>query len=139
MKRVCPKCDIPLFLLHLKDIEIDFCDRCHGLWLDAGELEALLRRTGAPTDDPLLRFQQQAGVKPSGRQHLCPRCDEPLREIQVKQSGSAALTLDKCPLGHGLWFDSEELQRLLEMFPAGNGAENTIHCLNELFGKNLKH
>lgn len=138
MVPVCPKCDVPLFILHFKDIEVDFCDRCRGLWLDAGELEALLERTGACADDPLLHFQQQRGVLPNGRPHLCPRCDEPLREIQVERAGSPSLTLDRCPRGHGLWFDADELQRLLSMFPPESGAGKTIDHLNELFGMKSK-
>ena len=139
MIRVCPKCDVPLLILHFKDIEIDFCNHCHGLWLDAGELEALMQQTGANTDDPLLKFQQQNGIQPNGRPHLCPRCDAPLHEIPVEQTGSPRLTLearlrlDKCPRGHGLWFDADELQQLLAMFPAESGAGKTIDYLNELF------
>jgi Zn-finger nucleic acid-binding protein len=133
MIRVCPKCDVPLFVLHFKDIEIDFCDRCKGLWLDAGELEALLQQTGANTHDPLLKFQQQTGTQPSGHPHYCPRCDVALREIQVEQARTPRLTLDKCPRGHGLWFDADELQQLLSMFPTEGGAAKTIDYLNELF------
>jgi Zn-finger nucleic acid-binding protein len=138
MKHVCPKCDIPLFVLHFKDIVVDFCDRCRGLWLDAGELEELLVRTGTQTDDPLLRFQRRDGRLSAGHRHLCPRCDEPLREIEVERKGSTPLTLDKCPRGHGLWFDADELQQLLEMFPPDCGAKKTIDCLNELFAKKSK-
>ena len=135
MKHVCPKCDVPLFVLHFKGIEIDYCDRCRGLWFDSGELEELLVRTGAQADDPLLKFQQQEGRLPAGRQHLCPRCDEPLHEIQTEHTGSTTLTLDKCPRGHGLWFDADELQQLLANFPPDQGAQKTIDYLNEIFGK----
>ncbi|HXI83193.1 MAG TPA: zf-TFIIB domain-containing protein [Verrucomicrobiae bacterium] len=141
MIRVCPKCDVPLFILHFKDIEIDFCNHCRGLWLDAGELEALMQQTGANTHDPLLKFQQQTGVQPSGRPHLCPRCDAPLHEIRVSEMEGRApsrplpapLTLDKCPRGHGLWFDADELQQLLATFPPESGAGRTIDYLNEIF------
>lgn len=139
MIRVCPKCDVPLFVLHSQDIEVDFCKRCRGLWLDAGELEALLQRTGANTNDPLLKFQQQTGTRPKGRPHLCPRCDTALHEIQVEHAGAANLTLDKCPRGHGLWFDADELQQLLSMFPKESSATKTIEYLNELFGAPSKH
>jgi Zn-finger nucleic acid-binding protein len=144
MIRVCPKCDVPLFILHFKDIEIDFCNRCHGLWLDAGELEALMQQTGANTHEPLLKFQQQTGMQPVGRPHLCPRCDAPLHEIPVEPTGTPRLTLearlrlDKCPRGHGLWFDADELQQLLSMFPPESGAGKTIDYLNELFTTKLK-
>jgi Zn-finger nucleic acid-binding protein len=133
MKRVCSKCDVPLFILHFKDIELDFCHRCHGLWLDSVELDALVEQLGASVNDPLLRFRQQAGVVPKGRPHLCPRCDAALHEIQVEHAGSPHLTLDKCPRGHGLWFDDHELQQLLSMFPVESGVAKTVDHLNELF------
>jgi Zn-finger nucleic acid-binding protein len=133
MIRICPKCDVPLFILHFKDIEVDFCQQCRGLWLDAGELEALMGQTGAAANDPLLKFQQQAGVQPKGRPQLCPRCDAALHEIRVEHAGAPTLTLDKCPHAHGLWFDADELQQLLSMFPAESGAAKAIDYLNDLF------
>jgi Zn-finger nucleic acid-binding protein len=138
MIRVCPKCDLPLFILHFKELEVDICHRCHGLWLGAGELEALMQQTGAKATDPLLKFQQQPGTQPKGRPHLCPRCDAALHEIQVAHAGAPTLTLDKCPRGHGLWFDDEELQQLLSLFPVESGAAKTIDYLNELFGNKSK-
>ena len=138
MIRVCPKCDVPLFILHFKDIEIDFCHHCRGLWLNAHELEALMEQTGANTHDPLLKFQQQTGIQPKGRPHLCPRCDAALHEIQVEHAGTLRLTLDKCPRGHGLWFDADELQQLLAMFPTESGTGKTIDYLNELFSMKSK-
>jgi Zn-finger nucleic acid-binding protein len=144
--RVCPKCDVPLFVLHFKDLDVDVCHQCRGLWLDAGELEALLKHTGAHATDPLLKFQKQLGTKPKGRPHLCPRCDTALHEIQVSEMEGRApsrplpstLTLDKCPRGHGLWFDADELQQLLTMFPVESGAARTIDYLNELFNSKSK-
>jgi len=39
----CPKCDTPLNSHTLHDVAVDECPTCHGMWLDAGELEALAR------------------------------------------------------------------------------------------------
>lgn len=129
---VCPKCDSQLFSLRFKEVEVDFCDRCHGLWLDAGELEALMRLTGAAASDPLLAFQNQPGAPPRGRKHLCPRCDQTLREVAVPRPGAEALRLDRCPRGHGLWFDANELRQLLALFPPASGATHTIAFLNDI-------
>ena len=35
----CPKCGMDLQTLKHGDVEIDTCFNCHGVWLDAGELE----------------------------------------------------------------------------------------------------
>lgn len=131
---VCPKCDKKLLILGFKEVEADFCYGCRGLWLDAGELEALVEQTGATADDALLRLLGAAGSPPRGRKSLCPRCDAPLREIGVPCPGNRELVLDRCPRGHGLWFDADELARLLELFPRQCGAHKTVEYVNELFG-----
>ncbi|MCX7824038.1 MAG: zf-TFIIB domain-containing protein [Verrucomicrobiae bacterium] len=137
MMPVCPKCDVALLLARLRDVEVDVCHRCRGLWLDAGELESLMRATGATPDDPLLRFLEQAGRAPRDRKYLCPRCDRRLSEISIEQEGRS-LVLERCPAGHGLWFDAGELERLLAMFPPASGAGRTVDFLHELFGSPTK-
>ncbi len=44
----CPKCGMELIEIDYKHIKIDKCSECDGVWLDAGELEAIskLEKTG---------------------------------------------------------------------------------------------
>jgi ribosomal protein L37AE/L43A len=44
----CPKCGMELIEIDYKGIKIDECSECDGIWLDAGELEAVakLEKTG---------------------------------------------------------------------------------------------
>ncbi len=37
----CPKCGMQLIEIAYRDLKIDKCSSCHGVWLDAGELEAV--------------------------------------------------------------------------------------------------
>ncbi|GAB6097524.1 hypothetical protein JCM14469_37780 [Desulfatiferula olefinivorans] len=37
----CPKCGLKLVAVDYRGIEIDKCTGCEGIWLDAGELEAV--------------------------------------------------------------------------------------------------
>lgn len=39
----CPKCGMELVEIDYKTIKIDKCSECAGVWLDAGELEAVTR------------------------------------------------------------------------------------------------
>lgn len=61
----CPVCYVPLRLVVASEVEIDVCDICHAIWLDAGELEkigetrSLVSREFATSELSLLR---------------CPRC-----------------------------------------------------------------
>jgi hypothetical protein len=42
----CPKCGMDLQAIHRGEVEIDTCFNCRGIWLDAGELDALLKTEG---------------------------------------------------------------------------------------------
>lgn len=44
----CPKCGMQLIEISYKGIKVDKCSECEGVWLDAGELEAVskLEKTG---------------------------------------------------------------------------------------------
>ena len=39
----CPKCDGSLIEVSHEGVQIDRCNKCHGIWLDAGELETLAK------------------------------------------------------------------------------------------------
>ena len=41
----CPVCkDVTLLMSEKKEIEIDYCPECRGIWLDRGELEKLIKK-----------------------------------------------------------------------------------------------
>ncbi len=39
----CPKCGMELIEIDYKSIKIDKCSECEGIWLDAGELDAVAK------------------------------------------------------------------------------------------------
>jgi len=44
----CPICtDIDLVMTDRQGIEIDYCPKCRGVWLDRGELDKLIERSAA--------------------------------------------------------------------------------------------
>lgn len=38
----CPVCDVVLKMTHRQSVEIDYCPKCRGIWLDRGELDKLI-------------------------------------------------------------------------------------------------
>lgn len=38
---LCPRCGAELVPVHYREVEVDKCSRCEGIWLDCGELERL--------------------------------------------------------------------------------------------------
>lgn len=41
----CPVCQVELKLTDRQGIEIDYCPKCRGIWLDRGELDKIIQRS----------------------------------------------------------------------------------------------
>jgi Zn-finger nucleic acid-binding protein len=49
---VCPETD--LVMTERQGVEIDYCPKCRGVWLDRGELDKIIERSAsAPTISPM--------------------------------------------------------------------------------------
>jgi Zn-finger nucleic acid-binding protein len=42
---LCPNCEAELKLSERQGVEIDYCPKCRGVWLDRGELDKILERS----------------------------------------------------------------------------------------------
>lgn len=42
---LCPVCQLELSMIDRQGIEVDFCPKCRGIWLDRGELDKLIERS----------------------------------------------------------------------------------------------
>ncbi|MBI5583846.1 MAG: zf-TFIIB domain-containing protein [Deltaproteobacteria bacterium] len=45
----CPVCNVPLNMTERQGVEIDYCPKCRGVWLDRGELDKIIERAAAET------------------------------------------------------------------------------------------
>jgi Zn-finger nucleic acid-binding protein len=125
---ICPICRIEMIAVERGEIELDHCISCRGLWFDRGEIELLAELTGA--DLSSLGSGARTG---GGGKRACPRCDAGLEEIAID-----TLRIDRCPEGHGLWFDRGELGTVIDRALAARGALSTISSfLGEVFGAGL--
>jgi Zn-finger nucleic acid-binding protein len=43
----CPHCTTNLLMTERQGVEIDYCPTCRGVWLDRGELDKLIERSGS--------------------------------------------------------------------------------------------
>jgi uncharacterized protein len=41
----CPICNVALVMSERQGIEIDYCPKCRGVWLDRGELDKIIERS----------------------------------------------------------------------------------------------
>lgn len=61
----CPKCGMELVAMHYKDVEVDRCSHCEGIWLDNGELDCILSKGKGVVDKFFSIFQgPDEAVKP---------------------------------------------------------------------------
>lgn len=49
---LCPVCKVGLHMSDRQGIEIDYCPQCRGIWLDRGELDKIIERSGAAEAPP---------------------------------------------------------------------------------------
>jgi Zn-finger nucleic acid-binding protein len=42
---LCPVCKVDLHMTERQGLEIDFCPRCRGVWLERGELDKIVERS----------------------------------------------------------------------------------------------
>ena len=103
----CPTCKVKDMLPVFTDqgVEIDYCPQCKGIWLDRGEIYYFFKNPAR------LQKELENAIKlgkPSDR--ICPRTGKSMQGIKLLQG---ELTLDYSPSSGGLWFDGEELEKLM--------------------------
>lgn len=54
---LCPHCRVDLVMTERLGVEIDYCPKCRGVWLDRGELDKIIEKTEAD-------LQRQAAPPP---------------------------------------------------------------------------
>lgn len=57
----CPVCKVPLTMSDRQGVEIDYCPRCRGVWLDRGEIDKIIEREVAAYG-PLSQRDSAPGV-----------------------------------------------------------------------------
>ena len=60
----CPVCAIELRMTDRQGVEIDYCPKCRGVWLDRGELDKIIERSGTEVTTAELQ-----GQRPPTRDH----------------------------------------------------------------------
>ncbi|AKT39152.1 zf-TFIIB domain-containing protein [Chondromyces crocatus] len=103
----CAKCDGTLQRVLVEDVELDQCNRCSGIWFDAGEL----RRIQDKRSIDKLRSLAGAQSADDERRGTCPRCKGVGWLVRVA-SWDADIHIDTCAVCGGQWLDAGELELL---------------------------
>lgn len=105
---VCPKCcQETLWAFDYEGIEVDFCDTCKGLWLDAGELAEYVELSkDLPDIEGALKTAKETDMP-------CPKCSGFLEEMEYAH-GSGIL-IDRCNSCRGIFLDAGEIKDIEEL------------------------
>ena len=122
--RPCPECGTNMESVNVgnrKRFFIEQCVRCHGLFFDLNELQALLDDAVAPTFEvnfPLLFSLQNESPVPRRKVTYvpCPDCGKLMNRFGFGQR--SGVVVDRCR-DHGVWLEGGELHRLMEWKKAG--------------------
>ncbi len=117
-----------MIVLELDMVEIDNCTSCGGIWLDSGELEQLFGNE-QKAKRLINAFNPAANIKENI--HKCPICLKKMDKIKTSESQDPVI-IDRCPKLHGLWFDKNELHRLLSE-NALDKNHKIVKVLSEMF------
>ena len=130
----CPACAKPLGRARVGELAVQECLACGGLWLEREAFEGLAAsREGQggvlgalPGQTPKVGSSEGLAAV---QYRPCPRCAQRMNRVNyAKRSG---VVLDVCK-DHGLWFDRDELRRVLVFIQEGGLDRSRERDLEEL-------
>src|SRR5829696_9131972 len=108
----CPRCTKPLESLEIDKTNLRECTNCGGFWLTVETFEALC--TDKEQQSAVLSFisarEVSLGVQPPVRYLPCPDCKQLMNRSNFARISGVIIDLCK---QHGVWFDSNELPRII--------------------------
>lgn len=100
----CPQCGKPLSVVTVRNLRIDCCRQCRGIWFDPGELQML---SGLSKEIPSNHLAHRHS------RYRCPVCQAEMEEYVFLNPRN--LLVDRCPNGHGVYLEDRELERVFEI------------------------
>jgi Zn-finger nucleic acid-binding protein len=134
---ICPVCKHAMIVVEYRNIELDYCTSCKGVWFDSGELELLLKSQGLEEPkaffDGIFNSQEAA---PSEKKRKCPICGRKMKKAAI--GGQPEILIDVCRDKHGLWFDGGEVAQLIRRLagehpPKRDSGGHVTSFLKEIF------
>ena len=123
---MCPKCSSFMQQVTFRDIEVDRCTKCAGLWFDMLEAEHLKKLSGSELID--------IGSAKTGKEEnrigriKCPRDSASMLRMVVNDQRH--IWYEACPVCHGTYFDAGEFRDFK--------AETFVDLVRDVFSKERK-
>ena len=129
---MCPGCKAQLLHTSVGEAHLDQCHACGGVWVAQAEFEKM----AGDREERGEVLGALPGEGPKGAVQLeevhyrpCPACGKFMN--RTNYGHTSGVILDVCK-EHGLWFDRDELRRVLAFIEAGGLEKNRLRELQDL-------
>jgi Zn-finger nucleic acid-binding protein len=113
----CPRCKIKLKLLQIGEINLCECSRCDGLWVTVETFEEVCANHEKQAEVLSSIGQNSVPGNQAKIQYVpCPDCKQLMNRNNF--ASSSGVIIDICKR-HGVWFEPEELPRIIEFIRKG--------------------
>lgn len=113
----CPRCKIKLKLLQIEEIVLRECERCEGFWATVETFEEVCANHEKQAAVLLSIEQNTHHPHPPKIQYVpCPECQNLMNRNNFARSSGVIIDICK---QHGVWFDAEELPKIIEFIRQG--------------------
>jgi Zn-finger nucleic acid-binding protein len=115
----CPRCKTQLQLASVGDSKMLECASCLGLWLDTATFEKISadREQQSAVLGSASLAQTDRSVGKSAISYVpCPECSQLMNRANFARCSGVIIDLCKA---HGIWFDRNELSRIIEFIRSG--------------------
>lgn len=114
----CPRCKISLSKLEVGGTFLRECSKCDGLWADVDTFENVC--ADREKQSAVLGFISEKPTVEEGRSKIsyvpCPDCGQLMNRSNFARSSGVIIDICK---KHGVWFDPEELPKIIEFIQKG--------------------
>ena len=114
----CPRCRKPLVEMKIGETNMQGCDSCDGLWLDVATFENIC--ASREKQSAVLGFLGDRNARPDMMTKVnyvpCPECGSLMNRNNFARA--SGVIVDMCKT-HGVWFDADELPKIVEFIQKG--------------------
>lgn len=110
----CPRCNVELKNVTVKDMALDICNSCDGIWLDKDELIKVTDKTIEELKDSSISpsLELDKTFKNVENKLLCPKCNSLMANYIY--SYDSKVRIDSCKVCKGIWLDDGEIKKIIE-------------------------
>ena len=114
----CPRCRLRLDLLQISEVILDECKKCGGLWADVETFQNVC--ADREKQSAVLGFINKREIAAESLSKIsyvpCPKCKQLMNRSNFARA--SGVIIDTCKQ-RGVWFDAEELPKIIEFIQKG--------------------